>query len=62
MLTTSQAAVALGVSLRRVQQLIKTGVLSAETIGRMYLIQPRSLERARKRLRRPGAGRRKVEE
>ena len=38
LLTTSQAAEALGVSARRVLQLIETGKLEAQRVGRDYVI------------------------
>ncbi len=40
---TKEAAEKLGVSLRRVQQLIELGTLPAQRIGRDYLIQEKDL-------------------
>jgi excisionase family DNA binding protein len=40
---TKEAAEKLGVSLRRVQQLIESGTLPAQKIGRDYLIQEKDL-------------------
>ncbi len=40
---TKEAAEKLGVSLRRVQQLIELGTLPAQKIGRDYLIQEKDL-------------------
>ena len=40
---TKEAAQKLGVSLRRVQQLIEVGTLPAQRIGRDYLIQEKNL-------------------
>jgi len=40
---TKEAAEKLGVSLRRVQQLIELGTLPAKRIGRDYLIQEKDL-------------------
>jgi excisionase family DNA binding protein len=48
-LTTKQAAAALGVSLRRVQALINAGRLKAERVGRDWLIPARALEQVRER-------------
>ena len=49
MLTTAQAATELGVSVRRVQALIKSGRLKANKAGRDYLIHPSALARVRDR-------------
>lgn len=54
MLTTTDAARELGISERRVQQLVKDGVLPAERLGKTIVIQERHLAKARKR---PGLGR-----
>lgn len=54
LLTTKEAAEALGVSLPRVHQLIRAGVLRAERLGaRTVLIRAEYVEAARNR-RRPG--------
>ncbi len=42
---TKEAAAKLGVSLRRVQQLIELGTLPAQKIGRDYLIQEKDLSK-----------------
>ncbi len=42
---TKEAAERLGVSLRRVQQLIELGTLPAQKIGRDYLIQEKDLSK-----------------
>ena len=42
---TKEAAEKLGVSLRRVQQLIELGTLPAQRIGRDYLIQLKDLSK-----------------
>ena len=49
MITTKQAAAELGVSVSRVQQLIRKGLLPAVQLGGVWLIQPRALDKARKR-------------
>jgi len=49
MLTTAQAAAALGISQRRVQELVKAGRLPAQRIGRDWLIAPADLDRVRQR-------------
>lgn len=54
MLTTAQAAEALGVTSSRVRQLIRAGKLTAHRQGRDWAIDPRSLARVRQR---PGRGR-----
>jgi excisionase family DNA binding protein len=54
--TTSQAADILGVSLRRVQALIKRGQLQAERVGKFYLISKEDLD-AFIEARRTNAGR-----
>ncbi len=45
LLGTKEAAKKLGVSLRRVQQLIELGTLPAQRIGRDYLIQEKDLSK-----------------
>jgi excisionase family DNA binding protein len=52
LISTEQAAKALGVTRRRVQALIKTGRLKAEKVGRVYVIRPKDLEAVR--VRTPG--------
>jgi excisionase family DNA binding protein len=42
---TKEASEKLGVSLRRVQQLIESGTLLAQKIGRDYLIQEKDLSK-----------------
>jgi excisionase family DNA binding protein len=42
---TKEAALKLGISLRRVQQLIEIGTLPAKRIGRDYLIQEKDLSK-----------------
>lgn len=54
MLTTAQAADALGVTAARVRQLIRAGKLPAHRQGRDWAIDPRALARVRVR---PGPGR-----
>ncbi len=49
LITTSQAAQQLGVSVRRVQALIKARRLPAERIGRDWLINESNLERVAER-------------
>lgn len=44
MLTTKEAGVALGISTRRVRQLIAEGRLPAKKVGRDYVIDPRGLK------------------
>jgi excisionase family DNA binding protein len=44
LLSTAQAAEALGVSVRRVRQLIDEGKLSARQVGRDYVIEAAALE------------------
>ena len=43
LLTTNQTAEALGVSVRRVLQLIETGKLKAQRVGRDYVIEREAL-------------------
>jgi excisionase family DNA binding protein len=45
LLGTKDAAEKLGVSLRRVQQLVESGTLPAQKIGRDYLIQEKDLSK-----------------
>lgn len=45
LITTNEASSRLGLSLRRVQQLIKTGDLRAKKIGRDWLIDPDDMEK-----------------
>ena len=56
-LTTSQAAAKLGVSISRVQQLIKAKRLPAEKVGRDFIIQPKDLAKVRNR--KPGRPKKK---
>ncbi len=53
MLTTTQAAARLGISERRVRQLIREGKLTAQRHGRDWVIDPHALPRAAAR---PGVG------
>lgn len=49
MITVTEASKRLGVSVRRVQKLIQTGVLPATKVtSRMYLLDPKDVEVARK--------------
>jgi len=48
-LTTSQVAEELGVSIRQVQALIKSGRLKARQFGRALIIDPRHIEAIRVR-------------
>lgn len=49
MITVTEASRRLGVSVRRVQKLIQTGVLPATKVtSRMYLLDPKDVEVARK--------------
>ena len=59
MLTTNEAAELLGVTDRRIRQLISDGSLPAQRIGpRVLVINPKDLEKIRSR---PGRGRPKKE-
>ncbi len=49
MLTTTDAAARLGISERRVRQLIASGALTAQRHGRDWVIDPRALPRAEAR-------------
>lgn len=44
MLTTKEAAEKLGVSLRRVQQMIEEKTLPAQKVGRDYIVMEKDLE------------------
>jgi len=49
MMTVAEAAELLGISTRRVQRLIQTGVLPATKVtSRMYLLDPKDVEVAKK--------------
>jgi excisionase family DNA binding protein len=48
-LTTAEAAERLGISVRRVQQLVKTGRLPAEEFGGSLMIQEKDLARVEER-------------
>lgn len=48
-ITTTEAAQRLGVTDRRVRQLIEEGALKGEKIGRDYLVDEESVEAAKKR-------------
>ncbi len=56
-LTTAQAAQRLGVSVRRVQALIKSGHLEATRFGKAWLIEEGFLQRVA--VRKPGRPRKK---
>jgi excisionase family DNA binding protein len=49
LLTTTEAAMRLGVSDRRVRQMIEEGTLKGEKKGRDYLVDESSVEAAKKR-------------
>lgn len=49
LITTAEAAERLGVTDRRVRQMIEDGLLKGEKVGRDYLIEEDSLEAAKKR-------------
>lgn len=49
MLTTTDAARELQITVARVKQLIAEGILPARKFGRSWMIQPRHLDQARKR-------------
>jgi excisionase family DNA binding protein len=51
---TKQAAEVLGVSVRRVQAMIKQGLLPAKKLGRDWFINQTDLERVRATHRKPG--------
>jgi excisionase family DNA binding protein len=50
-ITTTEAAVELRITVRRVQALIAAGRLRASRVGRDWLIEPRDLEKVRDRPR-----------
>jgi excisionase family DNA binding protein len=52
--TTKQAAQILGVSVRRVQFLINKGFLSAQKLGRDWIIEDKDLEEFAAKDRQPG--------
>jgi excisionase family DNA binding protein len=54
LLTTTQAADELGISLRGVQKMIERGKLRTTRIGRDHLVSPADVDRAKSR---PKAGR-----
>lgn len=49
LITTAEAAERLGVTDRRVRQMIEDGILKGEKVGRDYLIDEDSLEAAKER-------------
>lgn len=49
LLTTTQAAIALGLQRRAVQAMISKGTLPAQRLGRDYMIRPADVERAKQR-------------
>jgi len=49
MITTSQIATKLGVTQRRVQQLIKELGIKTEIVGQTQIVPPNALEKMRKR-------------
>lgn len=52
--SVAEAAAELGVTRARVNQLIDNGTLTAQKIGRSYVITANELEKARNRSRNPG--------
>lgn len=52
--SVAEAAIELGVTRARVNQLIDNGTLAAQKIGRSYVITVNELEKARNRSRNPG--------
>lgn len=52
--SVAEAAAELGVTRARVNQLIDSGVLTAQKVGRSYVIGVEDLEKARQRNRNPG--------
>jgi excisionase family DNA binding protein len=52
--SVAEAAAELGVTRARVNQLIDSGVLTAQKVGRSYVISAKELEKARHRNRNPG--------
>ena len=52
MLSVREAAAILGVNEQRVRQLIKAGRLTAQKVGKLWVIQERALERVK--VRKPG--------
>ena len=53
-LTTAQAAERLGVTIRRVQAMIKAGRIKTVKVGQIHLIHPRELEKPEVKFRKPG--------
>ena len=54
LLTTAQAAERLGVTIRRVQAMIKAGRIKTAKVGQIHLIHPRELEKPEVKSRKPG--------
>ena len=54
LLTTAQAAERLGVTIRRVQAMIKAGRIKTTKVGQIHLIHPRELEKPEVKFRKPG--------
>ncbi len=52
--SVAEAAAELGVTRARVNQLIDSGVLPAQKVGRSYVIGAEELEKARQRNQNPG--------
>ncbi len=52
--SVAEAAAELGITRARVNQLIDNGTLTAQKIGRSYVISKDELEKARQRNRSPG--------
>lgn len=52
--SVAEAAMQLGVTRARVNQLIDSGALNAKKVGRSYVIDIGELEKARQRNRNPG--------
>lgn len=57
-ITTKEAAARLGVNKQRVWQLIQSGKLPAQKVGRDWIIDEKDLERPEIRNRKPGRPRR----
>ncbi len=53
-MTTNQVADELGITVRRVRQLFREGILQGEKLGRDLFIDPESLDQAKARKTAPG--------
>ncbi len=58
--SVAEAAAALGITRARVNQLIDGGTLTAQKIGRSYVISAEELENARRRNQNPGRPRKRI--